>query len=167
MDAIVAVYEDWGIGTGGTQPVVLSADRIHFREVTSNSAVIVGRKTLEDFPGGKPLKGRINIVITRSSAEIPGAVVVHSTEEALKAAKMQNRCFVIGGASVYEQFFSYIDRVYLTKIGCRPNSVKFFPDLDADPGWHCTEEGALCEENGIPYQFCTYERVKQEEDNYA
>ena len=60
MDAIVAVYSDWGIGAGGTQPVVLHADRAHFRALTDGAAVIVGRATLADFPGGRPLKGRRN-----------------------------------------------------------------------------------------------------------
>ena len=69
MEAIVAVYSDWGIGSGGTQPVVLKADRAHFRELTMGAAVIVGRKTLEDFPGGRPLKGRHNIVVSRQEQE--------------------------------------------------------------------------------------------------
>ena len=60
MEAIVAVYSDWGIGSGGTQPVVVRADRRHFREVTGSAAVVVGRKTLADFPGGRPLPGRHN-----------------------------------------------------------------------------------------------------------
>ena len=63
LEAIVAVYSDWGIGANGTQPVVVKADRRHFREVTGGSAVIVGRRTLADFPGGRPLKGRENIVL--------------------------------------------------------------------------------------------------------
>ena len=62
MDAIVAVYEDWGIGSEGTQPVALSADRRYFREKTQNAWVIVGRKTLGDFPGGRPLPNRVNLV---------------------------------------------------------------------------------------------------------
>ena len=66
MEAIVAVYSDWGIGRNGTQPVVLKADRAHFRNLTAGAAVIVGRRTLGDFPGGKPLKGRYNIVVTSS-----------------------------------------------------------------------------------------------------
>ena len=158
MEAIVAVYEDWGIGRGGTQPVVLRADRRRFRELTEGSAVIVGRKTLEDFPGGKPLKGRENIVVTRQEIDIPGAQVVHSTEEALTAARRSGRCFVIGGASVYDQFFPYLDKVYITKISCCPESTRFFPDLDAMPDWVCTEESAVAEENGIPFRFCTYLR---------
>ena len=58
MDLIVAVYEDWGIGKNGTQPVALSADRKFFRETTRGATVIVGRRTVEDFPGQKPLPGR-------------------------------------------------------------------------------------------------------------
>ena len=83
MDAIVAVYEDWGIGSEGTQPVALSADRRYFREKTQNAWVIVGRKTLGDFPGGRPLPNRVNLVLTWGNPEIPGARIVHSPGEAL------------------------------------------------------------------------------------
>ena len=158
MDAIVAVYSDWGIGDGGTQPVVLKADRVHFRQVTDGNAVIVGRKTLSDFPGGRPLKNRYNIVVTRQDIQIEGAQVVHSTEEALAAAAQHPRCLVIGGASVYKQFYPHYDRVYLTKIDLAPHSDSFFPNLDADPAWVCTDEGEWLEENGLRYCFCTYER---------
>ena len=65
MELIVAVYDDWGIGCCGTQPVALSADRKFFRETTKGAMVIVGRKTLGDFPGGKPLPGRTNVVLSR------------------------------------------------------------------------------------------------------
>lgn len=164
LEAIVAVYEDWGIGDGGTQPVTLKADRAHFREVTQGAAVIVGRKTLEDFPGGRPLKGRHNIVVTRQAPEIDGAEVVHSTEEALQAAEQYERCLVIGGASVYEQFFPLLETIHVTKIGCCPVSTRFFPNLDRDPAWRCEEEGPLFEESGIPYQFLTYRRSKNEKE---
>ncbi len=163
MEAIVAVYADWGIGEGGTQPVVLKADRRHFREKTDGHAVLVGRKTLEDFPGGKPLPNRENLVLTTRDVEIPGARVVHSTEEALEAAKDCDRCFVIGGASVYRQLLPRIGRVYVTKLEICPESDSFFPDLDADPAWICTEEGERREEDGIGYRFCTYERRSGEE----
>ena len=158
MDAIVAVYSDWGIGDGGTQPVVLKADRAHFRQVTEGNAVIVGRKTLSDFPGGRPLKNRYNIVVTRQDIRIEGAQVVHSTEEALAAAAEHPRCLVIGGASVYRQFYPHCDRVFLTKIDLAPHSDSFFPNLDADPAWVCTDEGEWLEEDGLRYCFCTYER---------
>ena len=156
MEAIVAVYSDWGIGVKGTQPVVLKADRAHFRELTAGAAVIVGRKTMEDFPGGRPLKGRHNIVVTRQQIEIEGAEVVNSTQAALEAAERQGRTLVIGGASVFRQFFPALDRVHVTKIDLAPVSDSFFPDLDADPAWVCAEESAPQTENGISYRFCTY-----------
>lgn len=158
MDAIVAVYSDWGIGDGGTQPVVLKADRRHFRCLTDGSAVIVGRKTLEDFPGGKPLANRFNIVVSRQGINVDGALVVHSTGEALDAAEDFEQCFVIGGASVYMQFFNYLERVYVTKIDIEPPSDSFFPNLDRNPEWECVAEEPWDEENGIRYCFCTYER---------
>ena len=158
MDAIVAVYSDWGIGDGGTQPVVLKADRRHFRSLTDGSAVIVGRKTLEDFPGGKPLANRFNIVVSRQGINVDGALVVHSTGEALDAAEDFEQCFVIGGASVYMQFFNYLERVYVTKIDIEPPSDSFFPNLDRNPEWECVSQEPWEEENGIRYCFCTYER---------
>ena len=158
MDAVVALYADGGIGRDGTQPVALAADRKHFRELTEGAAVIVGRKTLEDFPGGRPLKNRYNIVLTRQELTIPGAEVVHSPEEALRAAEGHERCFVIGGASVYRALWPYIDRIHATHIQCAPESDSFFPDLDADPAWRRTEEGPWQAEDGIEYRFCTYEK---------
>ena len=157
MEAIVAVNADWGIGRDGTQSVVLKADRAHFRKLTAGAAVIVGRRTLGDFPGGKPLKGRHNIVITRQAIEIEGAQVVHSTEEALAAAAEHPRCLVIGGASVYRQFFPYLDVVHITKIDLAPESDSYFPNLDEREDWSC-EAGDWQEENGVRYCFCTYRK---------
>ena len=158
MDAIVAVYSDWGIGDGGTQPVVLKADRRHSRSLTDGSAVIVGRKTLADFPGGKPLANRFNIVVSRQGINVDGALVVHSTGEALDAAEDFEQCFVIGGASVYMQFFNYLERVYVTKIDTEPQSDSFFPNLDRNPEWECVSQEPWEEEDGIRYCFCTYEK---------
>lgn len=160
LEAIVAVYADWGIGCCGTQPVVISADRKHFREVTAGAAVIVGRKTLADFPGGRPLPKRTNIVLTSSDLAVEGTVVVHSVAEALEKAGEYARCFVIGGESVYRQLFPHTDRIYVTKIDHVPHSDAFFPNLDADKNWHITEQSEQQEENGIQYRFLTYERTK-------
>ena len=158
MEAIVAVFSDWGIGSKGTQQVVLKADRAHFRELTSGAAVLVGRKTMEDFPGGKPLKGRNNIVVTRRNVEIEGAEVVHSTEEALSAAAKYDRCLCIGGASIFRQFLPYTEKIFVTKIDLAPESDSYFPDLDEDPDWECTEQSPDMEEEGTVFRFCTYER---------
>ena len=101
MELIVAVYDDWGIGKDGTQPVALSADRKFFRETTRGCMVIAGRRTIEDFPGKKPLPGRVNVALTRQNLEIPGFTVCHSPAEAAEMAKHHDRAFVIGGGSVY------------------------------------------------------------------
>jgi len=159
MEAVVAVYADWGIGDGGTQPVVLKADRRFFRELTEGAAVIVGRKTLEDFPGGRPLKGRQNIVITRQNLVIEGAEVAHDTEEALALAAKYPRTLVIGGASVYRQFLPHVDTVHITKIDLAPASDSFFENLDTSPDWALTEQGPWQEENGVRYCFQTYKRI--------
>ncbi len=157
-EAVVAVYADWGIGRDGTQPVTLRADRKRFRALTDGAAVIVGRKTLGDFPGGMPLPRRRNIVLTRQKLDIPGAEVVHSADEALAAAADADRCFVIGGASVYRAMLPYIGRVYVTKLEALPASDSFFPNLDDDPDWVCTDPGERLEEDGLGYRFCVYER---------
>ena len=159
MDAIVAVYSDWGIGDGGTparRPQGRQAP--FFRSLTDGSAVIVGRKTLADFPGGKPLANRFNIVVSRQGINVDGALVVHSTGEALDAAEDFEQCFVIGGASVYMQFFNYLERVYVTKIDTEPQSDSFFPNLDRNPEWECVSQEPWEEEDGIRYCFCTYEK---------
>lgn len=160
MDLIAAVYSDWGIGCNGTQPLVIPADRRHFRDVTGTGVIILGRKTLEDFPGGKPLKNRVNIVITRSDRTIDGAIVVHSPEEARALAAEYDACFVVGGASIYNALLPYCDRAYLTKIDACPESDVFLPDLDALPDWVCTDPGEPQEHEGIAYRFMTYERKK-------
>lgn len=159
MDAIVAVYSDWGIGARGTQPVVLKADRKLFKTLTDGSTVIVGRKTLEDFPGGKPLKNRRNIVVSRRDIQVEGAEVAHSLEEAVTLVG-SDRCFVIGGASVFKQFFPVLDRVYVTKIELCPESDSFFPNLDEEENWILADEGEPLCENEINYRFCRYEKRK-------
>ena len=159
MDAIVAVYSNWGIGAEGTQPLVLHADRQFFRRMTEGAAIIVGRTTLEDFPGGKPLKGRHNIVMTRQNLEIEGAVVLNSVEAALEEAKRYDKAFVVGGASVYMQFFAHYRRVYVTQIDSTVDCTAFFPNLDHNADWQCVEQGPWQEENGVSYRFCTYERL--------
>ena len=159
LDAIVAVYADWGIGAKGTQPVVIKADRRRFRELTEGAAVIVGRKTMADFPGGKPLKNRANIVLTRQNLLIEDAETADSVGAALKLAASHSRVFVIGGESVYKALLPHIGRIYATKIDLAPHSDVFFPNLDEDPVWRVAEAEEEAEENGVRYRFLTYERV--------
>lgn len=159
MELIVAVYDDWGIGRDGTQPVALSADRKFFRETTRGAMVIVGRRTIEDFPGQKPLPGRVNVALTRSDTEIPGFTVVHSPEEAAQLAQSADRAMVIGGGSIYRQMLPLCHKAYVTKVHTTPDSDTWFPDLDADPQWKLAQILQSGEENGIAYDICLYTRV--------
>lgn len=158
MELIVAVYDDWGIGADGTQPVALSADRKFFREMTRGAMVIAGRRTVADFPGGKPLPNRVNVVLTRKQQEIPGFTVCTSTEEAVRLAETAQRAMVIGGGSIYRQLLPACDTAYITKVHAQPESDTFFPNLDADPGWVLAEVLQSGEENGIAYEMCLYKR---------
>ena len=159
MDAIVAVYDDWGIGRDGTQPIALSADGEFFRETTRGALVIAGRRTVGDFPGQKPLPGRVNVMLSRSGVEIPGFVLCDSPEKAAQMAGEAERAFVIGGGTVYRQMLPMCDQVYVTKVHVTPESDTFFPDLDQDSAWKLAEVLQSGEENGIFYEVCLYKKV--------
>jgi len=115
MQAIVAVSENWGIGKDNELLFRISADLKRFKALTAGHTVVMGRSTLESLPGGKGLPGRRNIVLTSDphyTAE--NAEVVHNSAAAVFAAGAD--AFVIGGATVYRQFLSLCDRVYVTKV---------------------------------------------------
>ncbi len=160
MELIVAVYDDWGIGANGTQPIALKADRAFFRETTRGATVIVGRRTAEDFPGRKPLPGRKNILLTRKAAQMPGFTLCESPEAAC-ALTNGERVMVIGGGSVYRQMLPLCDLAYVTKVHCRPQSDTYFPNLDADDLWEMTEVLRCGEEDGIAYEMCLYQRKER------
>ena len=158
MELIVAVYDDWGIGCCGTQPIAISADRKFFRETTKGACVIVGRRTLADFPGGRPLPNRVNVVISRGDSVMEGTHLCHSPEEAVRLGKSAERATVIGGGRIYRQMLPYCDTAYVTKVHVTPESDTCFPNLDEDPDWTLTEILQSGEENGIPYEMCLYKR---------
>ena len=158
MELIVAVYDDWGIGRDGTQPIALSADRKFFRETTKGACVVVGRRTLADFPGGRPLPNRVNVVISRGDTEPEGTHLCHSPEEAAEYTKQYPRAMVIGGGSIYRQMLPYCNKAYITKVHAAPESDTFFPNLDKDPDWALKGILQSGEENGISYEMCLYER---------
>ena len=159
MDAIVAVYDDWGIGCEGDQPIALSADRKFFRRTTAGSTVIVGRKTVGSFPGQQPLPKRRNILLTRQDIQIPGFEVAHSPEEAAAMSAGDEKVFVIGGGTVYRQMLPLCDRAIITKVHTTVPCDTYFPNLDESPEWKLTETLESGEENGISYEMCLYERV--------
>lgn len=158
MELIVAVYDDWGIGRDGTQPIALSADRTFFRETTRGSLVVAGRRTIDDFPGRKPLPGRVNVALTRQDMEIPGFIVCHSPAQVLELAKKHPRAFVIGGGSVYREMLPYCDRAYVTRVHAVPESDTFFLNLEEDGEWYLAEILQSGEENGISYEMQLFMR---------
>lgn len=158
MDLIVAVYDDWGIGCEGDQPIALSADRKFFRRYTAGSTVIVGRKTVGTFPGGQPLPKRRNIVLTRQALNLPGFETAHSPEEAVKMCEGDEKVFVIGGGTVYRQMLPACDRAIITKVHTTVPCDTWFPNLDESPDWKLTEILESGEENGIGYEMCVYKR---------
>ena len=158
MELIVAVYDDWGIGCCGTQPIALNADRKFFRETTKGAMVIAGRKTIGDFPGGRPLPGRINVALTRTVDEMPGFTICRSAEEALELAKTVERAMVIGGGSIYRQMMPYCDTAIITKVHCTTPCDTYFPNLDEMEDWYLAETLQSGEENGIAYEMLVYKR---------
>ena len=156
MTAIVCVSKNWGIGRDGALLFRISADLKRFKSLTVGKTVILGRKTLDTFPGGRPLKDRCNIVLSHRELDIPGAVVVHSFSEA--AALGGDDAIVIGGASVYMALLGRCDRVCVTKVLADADADSFFPRLDDNPDWRVAYESEVFEENGLKFQFVDYVR---------
>ncbi len=158
MNLIAAVDRNWAIGRGGELLVRIPADLKRFQALTTGHAVILGRKTLATFPGGRPLKNRRNLILSRSTAFAPeGAEVFSDVDSLLKAAPAD--AFVIGGESVYKALLPHCDKAFITKIDGAWPADAYFPDLDADPAWQVTEEGELLEHEGLAFRYVTYERV--------
>ena len=157
MNLIVAVDQNWAIGKDGDQLVYLKEDLKRFRTLTSGHTVILGRKTLATFPGGRPLKNRRNLILSRNPQfQAEGAEVFSSVEKLVQQA--DGDAFVIGGASVYEQLLPYCDTAYITKIHAAFPADTYFPDLDKSEEWEVIEESESLEQDGIAYHYVTYRR---------
>ena len=157
MDLIVNVTADWGIGLGDRLLVAIRADLRHFRDYTMGKTVILGRKTLQTFPGGSPLKGRRNLILSGNPAfEAPGAEVVHGLGELFAALEPEEECVVIGGESVYRLLLPYCARASVTKTAVQMTADRFFPNLDKLDNWKIEKEGELQEENGVRFRYYDY-----------
>lgn len=157
MNAIVAVDENWGIGYKGELLARISADLRRFKALTTGHAVVLGRKTLQTFPGGRPLPGRKNLIMSTTMDAPPEGAKVFGTLDELLAYAPED-AFVIGGESVYRALLPYCRRVYVTKIHKAFPRDAVFPDLDALDGWRVTETGETLEENGLAFSYVTYEK---------
>ena len=145
MTAIVCVSQSWGIGRDGALLFRISADHKRFRTLTVGKTVILGHKTLDTFPGGKPLKDRRNIVLSHRDLDVPGAEIAHSFDEAA----------ALGGD---DAIVTRCDRVYVTKVDSDPDADSFFPNLDDNPDWRIESESETFEENGLKFRYVDYVR---------
>ncbi len=161
MKLIAAVAADWGIGFRGQLLFSIPEDMKFFREKTSGHVVFMGRKTLESFPGGQPLKNRTNIVLTTNpDYAVEGAVTVLSVDEALEALKKyeNDEVFVIGGEMIYREMLPYCDEAFITKVDAVRECDAYFPNLDRSPEWYMAYTGETKEHDGLIFRFCTYRR---------
>lgn len=162
MKAIVAVSSSWGIGCANTLLYSIPEDMKFFRRMTMGKVVVMGRKTLESMPGGKPLKDRVNIVLTRSDDYSPEGVTVCRSLEELHGT-LENYStddvMIIGGAEIYGLLINECDTAYITKIADDKAADRFFPDLDGMENWQLAESSEEYEHEGLKYRFCTYKNI--------
>ncbi len=163
MQAIVAADRNWGIGNKNRLLVSIPSDMKFFREKTTGKVIVMGRKTLESFPGGKPLKNRVNIVLSGNREyTVKDAVVVHTEEELKEELKKykEEEIFVVGGESIYRMLLPLCSTVYVTKIDRVFEADTFFPNLDEKKEWKMTEEGEEQTCFDLEFRFTKYEQQK-------
>lgn len=161
MNLIVAADKNWAIGRNGKLLASIRDDMEYFREMTTGNVVVMGRKTLDSLPGGRPLTDRINIVITSNkNFERKGVTVVHSIEEAMEEIKKYppERVFCIGGGAIYKTMLPMCDVAYVTKIDYAYDADTFIPNLDSDPEWYVAGESEEYTSFDLAYKFVTYKR---------
>ena len=161
MKAILCADKNWGIGNNNRLLVSIPSDMRFFRQTTTGRVVVMGRKTLESFPNGMPLKNRTNIVLTGNKEyRVKDAVIVHSKDELMEELKKYDAddIYVIGGESVYRMMLPYCDTVYVTKVDHAFQADTFFPDLDEMDEWVMTEESEEQTCFDLEYRFTKYER---------
>ena len=161
MKAILSADKNWGIGYQNRLLVSIPSDMKFFRQTTTGKVVVMGRKTLESFPNGMPLKNRTNIVLTGNKGyHVKDAVIVHSKEELLEELKKYDTddVYVIGGESIYRMLLPYCSTVYVTKIDQAFQADTVFPNLGGMDEWVMTEEGEEQTCFDLEFAFTKYER---------
>ncbi len=168
MKAILSADRNWGIGCQNKLLISIPSDMRFFRETTTGHVVVMGRKTLESFPGKQPLKNRINLVLTRDVhyQAAPGVLLLHSLEELLQELKKypSDEVYVIGGGAVYQLLLPYCDTVYVTRIDFAYQADTWFPNLDLDQDWELAEESEEHTCFDIEYCFARYVRKSSPKD---
>lgn len=164
MKAIVAVDKNWGIGKNNDLLFSIPEDMKFFRKTTLNKVVVMGRKTLESFPNGAPLKNRVNIVLS-SSLNKDGCITVKNIEILKEKLKEFNDddIFVIGGATVYKLLLPYISTALVTKVDADGGATVFFENLDKLSNWKMESESEEIETNGYKIKFIEYKNLETKE----
>ena len=161
MNIIVAVDKNFGIGYGNKLLTSIPEDMQFFRKTTTGKVCVMGRRTLESFPNGAPLKNRVNIVLTKNvNYKKEGAIIVHNEEELDAELKKYDSkdIYVIGGQSIYEMMLDKCDTAYVTKIDYAYRADAFFPNLDEKPEWEVVEKSDEKTYFDQEYYFYTYKR---------
>lgn len=164
MNLIAAVDQNWAIGLHNKLLVRIPEDHKFFRQMTTGKVVVMGRKTLESFPGGRPLKNRTNLVLTRdTSYQVKDARCVHSMEElSQELSRYQDEdIFVIGGESIYRQLLPKCTVAHITKIDYAYEADAWFPNLDQDSDWVITGDSEEQTYFDLEYRFFRYERKRK------
>ena len=163
MNLIAAVDKNWAIGKDNKLLVSIPMDMKFFRETTTGKVVVMGRKTLESFPNGLPLKNRTNIVLTHNeNYDGKGAIVVHSMEELREELTKYNSedIYVIGGEQIYKALVDDCDVAHITKINFAYDADAYFPNLDEKPEWKITADSEEQTYFDLEYEFVRYERLQ-------
>ena len=164
MKLIAAVDKNWAIGYKGRLLASIRADQINFKKLTIGRVVVLGRKTMDTFPGGRPLPQRRNIILSHNmNYTVKDAEVVHSKEELLELLKDVDTddIFIIGGESIYKEFLPLCDTAIITKINYAYEADAYFPNLDNDEEWECVEEGEEQTCFDMEFYFTTYRRKEK------
>lgn len=161
MKLIASADKNWGIGFKNKLLVSIPTDMKFFRQTTTGKIVVMGRKTLESFPNGLPLKNRTNIVLTgNKDYRVKDAVIVHTLEELQEELKryQSDDIYVIGGERIYRQLLPLCDTAYITRIDHAFQADTFLPNLDELEDWKMTEEGEEQTCFDLEFRFTKYER---------
>ena len=159
MKCIAAVDNNWAIGFKGKLLVSIPNDQKMFRNETSGKVVVLGRKTLETFPNGRPLPNRTNIILSRDKDyKVSDAVVVLSDEELFSLLKSYDSddIYIIGGESIYKRYYRYCDSAIITKINQTYEADTYFPNLDEDDNWTMVAESEEMTYFSVEYTFREY-----------
>ncbi|MCL2638464.1 MAG: dihydrofolate reductase [Oscillospiraceae bacterium] len=158
MNIIVAVDNNWGIGCKNDLLYSIPEDMQFFKDKTNGKVVIMGLNTLMSLPGSKPLKNRINIILSHEDTKAENAVVCRTVEEVLTEAKKYNPedVFIIGGQMIYELFLPHCERAYITKVNAGEQADKFFPNVDKMNNWRLEAESEAKTHDGLEFRFCEY-----------